>query len=75
MKKLKKILVVILALLGVIAIGIFIFIQTLKPTYDGEIKIAKLKNEVQIYYDLYGIPHIYGQSEVDAFRALFYLSV
>lgn len=73
MKKLKKILVVILALLGVIAIGIFIFIQTLKPTYDGEIKIAKLKNEVQIYYDLYGIPHIYGQSEVDAFRALGYV--
>ena len=73
MKKLKKILIIILALLGVIAIGIFIFIQTLKPTYDGEIKMAKLNNEVQVYYDLYGIPHIYGESEVDAFRTLGYV--
>tara|TARA_R110002051_G_scaffold168769_4_gene239365 strand:- start:1715 stop:4105 length:2391 start_codon:yes stop_codon:yes gene_type:complete len=73
LKKLKKILIIILALLGVIAIGIFIFIQTLKPTYDGEIKMAKLNNEVQVYYDLYGIPHIYGESEVDAFRTLGYV--
>ncbi len=73
MKKIKKIVLVILAILSLVAIGIFIFIQTLKPTYDGEQELPGLKNEVQVYYDTYGIPHIYGQNEKDAFRALGYV--
>ena len=73
MKKLKKIALIILAIVGIAAIGIFIFIQTLKPTYDGEQELIGLEKEVQVYYDTYGIPHIYGQNEKDAFRALGYV--
>lgn len=73
MKRLKKILLILLVLLGLLAIGIFIFIQTLKPTYSGEVQMVQLENEVSVYYDSYGIPHIYGQTEEDAFRALGYV--
>lgn len=73
MKKLKKVLLIIISILGVLALAIFIFIQTLKPDYDGEFTMTSLHQEVQVYYDLYGIPHIYGKNEEDAFRALGYV--
>ena len=73
MKKFKKVLLIILAILGVLALAIFIFIQTLKPDYDGEFTMTSLHQEVQVYYDSYGIPHIYGKNEEDAFKALGYV--
>ena len=73
MKKLKKIGWIILALLVILAISTGIFINTLKPTYGGEQQLLKLSNEVSVYYDTYGIPHIYAQNELDAFRTLGYV--
>lgn len=73
MKKLKKVLKVILFFLIIIVIGIFVFIQTLKPSYSGEKQLQQLSEEVNVYYDDYGIPHIYGENEKDAFRALGYV--
>ncbi len=73
MKKLKKVALIIVGCLALVAIGIFLFIQTLKPKYSGEVALVKLNNEVEVYYDTYGIPHIYGKSEKDAFRALGYV--
>ena len=73
MKKLKKIGWIILALIIILAISIGIFINTLKPTYSGEQHLSKLSNEVSVYYDTYGIPHIYAQNETDAFRTLGYV--
>ena len=73
MKKLKKIGWIILALIVILAISIGIFINMLKPTYSGEQQLSKLSNEVSVYYDTYGIPHIYAQNELDAFRTLGYV--
>ncbi len=73
MKKIKKILLILLALLGITIVAALIFKQTLKPDYDGKIWIPNLSSEVKVYYDTYGIPHIYGETEVDAFRALGYV--
>lgn len=73
MKKLKKIGWVILSIIVVLAICIIVFVQTLKPDYDGEKQLASLSEEVNVYYDAYGIPHIYGKNEKDAFRALGYV--
>lgn len=60
----------ILLLLALIS-GIFIY--SLKPTYSGEKELSKLEKEVKVYYDAYGIPHIYGETEEDAFRTLGYV--
>lgn len=48
----------------------YVFVALHKPDYSGERKLPKLQNEVEVYFDTFGIPHIYGQSEEDAFKAL-----
>ncbi len=72
MRLLKKILLVLLAIIILFLIFGFFFTRSLKPTYDGELKLANLQNEVNIFYDDYGVPHIYAQNELDARRALGY---
>ncbi len=69
-KKIGKILLGILLLLG---IGIAIFIYQSKPTYKGELSLNDLSKTVQVYYDTYGIPHIYAENNKDAFRSLGYV--
>ena len=73
MKFLKKIGKWLLVLLGVVALAIFTFIYSLKPDYDGEKELERLEEKVTVYYDTYGIPHIYGENEKDAFRTLGYV--
>lgn len=73
MKLLKKVGYVFLGIVLLILISGFIFIQFHKPDYSGEITIKGLQGTVEVYFDEYGIPHIYGQSEEDAFRALGYV--
>ena len=73
MKILKKVGRVLVSLLILLLIGFGIFLYTLTPTYSGEKKLANLSDNVEIYYDGYGIPHIYADQEEDAFRALGYV--
>ena len=53
----------------VLIIGV-VGIQILKPDYSGKKLLSSLEDEVEVYYDDYGIPHIYGKTDLDAFRAL-----
>ena len=64
MRTLKKIGKILLVILILFAIGIGIFIYTLKPDYSGKHELVHLQNEVGVYYDNYGIPHIYGQNDL-----------
>ena len=73
MVKFKKIAVYILLLLGVLILIGYLTIWHLKPEYEGKIVDAALEKEVSVYYDKYGIPHIYGETEEDAYRALGYV--
>lgn len=73
MKKIKKISLILLLVLGLLFLASYIFIQTLKPEYEGEKQLLNLSDSVSVYYDFYGIPHIYGQNEEDAFRTLGYV--
>ena len=72
MKVIKTILVGVTALILLIAVGVYIFLQTTKPVYSGEQKMPGLISEVEILYDDYGVPHIYAQHEEDAYYALGY---
>ncbi len=73
MRRLKKIGIVLLALFAILFIIGFIVLQSLKPDYEGEKQLKGLSEEVQVYFDTYGIPHIYASNEKDAFRALGYV--
>ena len=73
MKVLKKVLLIILTLIILFLIFGFLFARSLKPTYNGQLELANLHEEVQVFYDDIGIPHIYAQNEIDARRSLGYV--
>lgn len=45
----------------------------LKPKYDGEMALNSIQKETTVYFDDYGIPHIYAQSQKDAMITLGYV--
>ena len=69
----KKLASVFGALLFVIVLGILGFIVWQTPSYKGELQLSGLEKEVEVYFDNYGVPHIYAQTETDAYRALGYI--
>ena len=70
MKFLKSIFIGLLVLVLVATIGLYIYLQTTKPVYSGELALAGLQKPVTVHYDEYGVPHIYAQNETDAYFAL-----
>lgn len=59
-----------------IIILLFWFYSLLKtgiPIYSGKIKLTSLEQNVEVYFDEYGIPHIYAKNEEDAYKALGYV--
>ena len=47
--------------------------NSLKPTYEGQLTLMGLEETVEVYFDDYGIPHVYAQNELDAQFAIGYL--
>ncbi len=74
MRILKKILLALVAIIVLFLIFGFFFSRSLEPTYSGELELANLQDEVQVFYDDIGVPHIYAQNELDARRALGYVN-
>ncbi|HPH83352.1 MAG TPA: penicillin acylase family protein, partial [Flavobacteriales bacterium] len=70
---LKKILLGILLLLVLLAAGLGIWLYSLKPDYSGDLNLKGIKEEVQVFYDDFGVPHIYAKNEEDAYCALGYV--
>jgi len=73
MKKLKKILLVLVILIVIVGIGLCGYIFHLKPKYEGELQLKNLQAETTVYFDDFGVPHIYANSEKDAMTALGYV--
>jgi len=72
-KVLKKLLWIVLGLIVILALSSAIYVYTHTPEYAGNIETDKLNNKVEVYFDTYGIPHIYSNSEEDALRVLGYV--
>lgn len=70
MKWFKRILIGILILLLLAAAIIYFYFKSTKPKYSGNLSFSNLKEKVEVKYDKYGIPHIYAQSERDAYLTL-----
>jgi penicillin amidase len=73
MKIVKKILLLILGLIVIIAIAIFGYGFYLKPTYEGKQQLKNIQQETTVYFDDFGVPHIYANSQKDAMTALGYV--
>jgi len=73
MKNLKKFLLAILLLVVILAIALVGYGFYLKPTYEGEQKLKNIQQETTVYFDDFGVPHIYANSQKDAMTTLGYV--
>jgi len=73
MKNLKKAFKIFTIFIILIGIAVFFLLKSYKPQYSGEIVLNDLKEEVTVYHDEYGIPHIYAENKADLYYALGYL--
>lgn len=47
--------------------------RSFKPQYSGTINFPDLQKEVNVYFDDYGIPHIYAQDKADLYYTFGYI--
>ncbi len=73
MKWIKRIFLSFFLLLVLLCLGVYLYLYSHKPSYSGEVSLSGLQNETEVYFDSYGVPHIYGQTETDVYRALGYI--
>ena len=72
MKIFKKVIIVVFSLLVGLSIGVYGYLQYLKPTYKGTVHINGVKS-TEVYFDSIGVPHIFANSEKDAMTVLGYV--
>lgn len=73
MKLFKKIIKVIFALVVLLIIAVWLYTKSLAPDYNGEISLKGLSDEVTVYFDEVGVPHIQAKNQEDAYKALGYV--
>ena len=73
MRIFKKTLMVIGLLLIFIVFSGWLYYNHLKPSYSGNIELSNIEKESSVYFDDYGIPHIYAQNQKDAVTTLGYV--
>ncbi|MEM7368548.1 MAG: penicillin acylase family protein [Bacteroidota bacterium] len=73
MKLLKRIGLIFLLILALGCIGGYLSLQNKKPTLEGQLILTGLQETVEVYFDEFGVPHIYAQNEEDAQFALGYV--
>ena len=61
----KKIILIIFATGIILFLGAYLYVNNLKKSglhdYSENIKIEGLKEDVTVYRDKYGVPHIYAK--------------
>tara|TARA_R110002050_G_scaffold300722_2_gene471938 strand:- start:80050 stop:82434 length:2385 start_codon:yes stop_codon:yes gene_type:complete len=69
----KKIFIALFTILIISVLGGYGYLKSTVKSYNQEIKLSNLENPAEVVFDSYGIPHIYAQSNADAFRMLGYV--
>ncbi len=74
---LRKILIGVLAIIVLILIGAYIFVQSMikapQPDYNQDIVLKGLTDKVTVKRDKWGMPHIYATNLSDLYRTLGYV--
>lgn len=73
MTKLRKLSIVLLGVVLILACSLLLYGFYLKPKYEGEVALKNIQNETTVYFDEFGVPHIYSNSSKDAMTALGYV--
>ncbi|MBN1573042.1 MAG: penicillin acylase family protein [Deltaproteobacteria bacterium] len=72
MKAIKWTLIVVVCLVVVAVVGGYIYLKSTLPDYGGELAVEGIGSEVKIIRDSYGMPHIFAETDEDAYFALGY---
>jgi len=72
-KVFKRLLWIVLGVIAILALSSGVYVYTHTPEYTGIKAMDHLNDKVDVYFDTYGIPHIYANTEEDALRALGYV--
>jgi penicillin G amidase len=73
MKIFKKVLLVIVSILGLLILGLVGYAFYSKPKYEGQLPLNNIQKETTVYFDEFGVPHIYAENSIDAMEALGYV--
>jgi penicillin amidase len=73
MKILKLLLKIVVVLVVILAVGVLAYIYHAKPVYQGELQLSGIGKNTTVFFDTYGVPHIYADSRKDAMVTLGYL--
>lgn len=73
MKVVKKTLLVLVSLIAILIVGMVLYGFYLKPKYEGKVELKSIHDETTVYFDGFGVPHIYANNSKDAMTALGYV--
>ena len=60
----------IIAIIVLITLVGGLYYNHLKPNYEGSLDLKNISSEATVYFDDYGIPHIYAENEQDLFQGI-----
>ena len=73
MKIFKKTVFILLLIVAFVVGAALIYGFYLKPKYEGELQLKNFQKETTVYFDEFGVPHIYATNSKDAMMALGYV--
>ena len=73
MKLVKKIAFIVTILIVISAVLLYGYLLSTKPKYEGKENLANISKPTTVYFDEYGVPHIYADTQKDAMTTLGYV--
>ena len=73
MKWLKRIFIILVIILIIGLVIGWLYIGSITPNYNESRSLIGLDSDTEVLYDNYGVPHIYADNNVDAYRTLGYV--
>lgn len=69
----KVLIFVLILVIGISGLAFYWTFYKPLPNYQGDIKIDGISSQVDIYWDEFGVPHIFATNEADLYFALGYV--
>lgn len=73
MRKLAYGVLALAAVLLVAVVAAVAWVRSGEPAFDGEARVAGLRQPVDVWRDSMGVPHVWARDEADLFRAIGYV--
>ena len=73
MKIFLNIIKIVFLVCVLVFVAAWLYSRTLYPTYEGELSLENLSENVTVHFDQNGVPHINAETQKDAYTALGYV--